>query len=172
MPARVQTLADGCKQHAFYEIDGSEGRHCFFNTAHVTRLNLLEHLAGLHVEAKPELSGDEAEEEDDVRAISDEPVIVRLWLRDTEVPVVHHEVDYEKWKYLKVGVSEGEKFIHFTDEDAEDVIYAIEQIDAIEMFDPFYLDDDMVERILEYAENESPEALPERPLPGLPPPDA
>jgi hypothetical protein len=41
-----------------------------------------------------------------------------------------------------------EKFICFRDEDGEDVLYGTDHIDAVEMFDPFYLDEAQVEKIL------------------------
>lgn len=160
----LRALADGCKQHAFFEVGGFQGRHCLFNTAHVIRLNLLDPLPGFHVEAAPVLTGDEAEEEDDVRAISDEPAIVRLWLRDTDEPLICREIDYDQWKSLKIGLIEGQKFISFTDEDAENVIYGTDHIDAIEMIDPFYLDDDAVEKILAQPDDYSPADPSESPL--------
>lgn len=169
----LRALADGCKQHHFFEVGGAEGRHCLFNTAHVTHLNLVDPLPGFHVEAAPVLTDDAAEEEDDVRAISDEPAIIRLWLRDTDEPMLCREIDYDQWKFLKIGLIEGEKFISFTDEDAENVIYGTDHIDAIEMIDPFYLDDDMVEKLLAAPDDSSPPAASDPPLINpLPPPDS
>ncbi len=162
----LEITADGFKQHLFYAVGAPEGHHCLFNTRHVIRLNLLDSLAGLHIDAKPELTGDEAEEEDDVREIYYEPVIVRIWFRGTEEPIVHHEVEHDQWKFSKRGLIEGEKFIRFTDADGEAVIYGTDYIDAIEMFDPFYLDDDQVEKILTEADDQ---IVPEPPSSSAPP---
>jgi hypothetical protein len=164
----LHCLADRCKQHVFYEVAGPEGRHCLFNTAHIARLNVLDSLAGLQVEAKSPLSGDEAEEEDEVREIYPEPVIVRLWLRGDEELVVHHEIEHDQWKCIKISLIEGEKFIRLTDADGETVIYGTDYIDAMEMFDPFYLDDDQVEKILTEAEDDiapEPSSAPAPPNP-------
>jgi hypothetical protein len=69
-------------------------------------------------------------------------------LRGEDESIVHHEIEHAEWCLARTCLVENEKFIHFRDEDDEDVIYGTEHIDAIEMLDPFYLKEEQIEMLL------------------------
>ncbi len=154
---RLMRAFDDQKEHRFYELGGAEGLDCLVNTTHIRRLNVLDYLGGLEFESEPELTSKQWAKKFEEREASDEPVIVRLWLRGEREPEVHPEIEHAEWMLAHTCLMEGEKFISFRDEDGEDVVYGTDQIDAVEMIDPFYLDEEQVEKLLaRYAEEVTP----------------
>jgi hypothetical protein len=127
------------------------------------RLNVLDYLGGIQFEAEPERTEKEWEKRIEEREAADETVIVRLWLRGEEEPIVHHDIEHGEWGLAQACIDGNEKFIRFRDEDGEDVLYGTDHIDAIEMLDPFYLTEEQVEKILARYDDadEEPTASPD-----------
>ena len=157
----LNALTDDHTQHGFYELGGHEGLECLVNTAPIHQLNVLDYVGGIELEAEPELTGKQEQKKFEEREASDEPVIVRLWMRGEDEPIVHHEIEHAAWCLARTCLIETEKFIRFRDEDDEDVLYGTDHIDAIEMMDPFYLKEEQIEILLSRYDNKesgAPEA--------------
>jgi len=78
---RLLKVFDDRTEHRLYELGGSEGLECLVNTAHIRRINVLDYVGGIEFEAETELTEKESLKKLQERETSDEPVIVRLWLR-------------------------------------------------------------------------------------------
>jgi hypothetical protein len=135
-------------EHGFYGVDLRTGLGCLINTVHLTRFNLLDYLPGVQFEAEPDLTDKQWAKQFEAREASDDPVVLRVWLRGEKEPIVHHDIEYAAWSLAQTCLHEDGKFIHFIDEDGEDVIYSSDHLDAIEMADPFYLNEEQIEKWL------------------------
>jgi len=169
---RLLKVFDDRTEHRLYELGGSEGLECLVNTAHIRRINVLDYVGGIEFEAETELTEKESLKKLQERETSDEPVIVRLWLRGEKEPVVHQEIEYAEWCLARTCLIEREKFIQLDDEDGEEVLYGTDHINAIEMIDPFYLEENQVEKLLgryDQAEGADDTAPTESPAPAAPP---
>lgn len=144
----LDTLASASWQHPFYDVDLPPGQACLLNTTRLRRLNVLDPLAGLPVEAATDQDPDELLAQAEERAASDVCVYLRLWLRGQEQPVLHSGIDHATWQAIHSGILAGARFIAFADEDVEDVLYGTDFLDAVQMFDPFHLDASQLAELL------------------------
>lgn len=142
------------EKHCFFGLGGHEGYSCIVNTAHVTRINVLDYLAGVvQFGAQAQLTEKESSKRLEEREASDETIIIRIWLRGKREPIIHSDVEYESWFGICLALDGRPGFIEFLDEDRESVLYGMDHLDAIEMIDPFYLKEDQVEALLKRYEN-------------------
>ncbi len=156
----------GLAAHRFLALSPRPGYELFLNTAHLRRLNILDPLPGLRVEV------DTPPEPDDAGTVaepgsSDATVHLRIWLRGDEQPIDHADIAAEDWAAICHALDNGARFIAFTDEDLEDVVYGTEHLDAIEMLDPAQLTEEQFDRLL----HDTPEELPPPAEPTPPKPD-
>ena len=141
-------------KHRFYGVNLPDGLECYLNTARIERLNLLDYLAGVPFEAQPKLTTKQADRQAAKREASDLGVILRLWTAGETEPFVCHDVHHEEWIGVRLTLEEGGRFLHFNDEDDEEILFGTDHLDAVEMIDPFFLDEDQVEALLSrYADD-------------------
>ena len=111
------------RTHKFYGINLPRGHSCLLNTRHITRINLLEPLPGIRFIKEPETSQTAGEADIVAREKSDTPVILRLWLRGEEHPVIHHEISYAEAFSIDFSLEEDPtRLLAFEDEDGEYVL--------------------------------------------------
>ena len=133
----------------FYGFDLIDGLECYINPGRVTKINVLDYLAGLPFEKRPKKTGAESEKQLEDRENSDERVILRVWMASDGTVEVYEEIDYHDWLSIRFALEEkGQQFVGFTDEDGERVILALAQVAAIEVFDTYFLTDDDLSRLL------------------------
>jgi hypothetical protein len=135
-------------KHRFYGVNLPDGLECYLNTARIERVNLLDYLAGVPFEARPKLTAKQADRQIAIREASDIGVILRLWTAGETEPFVCHDVHHEEWIGVRFTLEEGGRFLRFSDEDDEEVLFGTDHLDAVEMIDPFFLDEKQVEALL------------------------
>ena len=158
----LELLDEGLASHRFLALSPRPGCELFLNTAHLRRLNILDPLPGLQVEV------DTPPEPDDAGAVaepgsSDATVHLRVWLRGDEQPIDHTDIAAEDWAAICHALDNGARFIAFTDEDLEEVLYGTDHLDAIEMLDPAQLTEEQLDILL------NGEPAPDLPAPATPP---
>jgi hypothetical protein len=158
---RLLHVFGDCEEHLFHELGGHEGIERLVNSAHI-RLNILDYLGGIEFEAEPKLTDRQWQKKIEEREDSDESVILRIWLKGEEKPIVHYDIQHAAWSLTQTCLVGGEKFIQFRDEDGEEVLYGTDHIDAIEMIDPFYLNEEQVGKFLSRYDDDddNPEDVP------------
>jgi hypothetical protein len=164
---RLPNALDSREKHGFHELGGHEGLECLVNTAQISQLNVLEYLGGVQFEAEPEFTEKQWAEKSEEREASDEPVVIRLWLRGEDEPIVHDEIEYGAWCLARTCLIENDRFIEFRDEDGENVLYGTDHIDAIEMIDPFYLTEEQIETFMSLYDDKD-EKTPAQPTDSTP----
>jgi len=135
-------------KHRFYGVDLPDGLECYLNTAHIERFNLLDYLAGVPFEAHPKLTDKQVERQIAKREASQIGVILRVWTAGETEPFVCHDVSHEEWIGVRLTLEEGGRFLRFTDEDGEEVLFGTDHLDSVEMIDPFFLEEKQVEALL------------------------
>jgi hypothetical protein len=132
---------------SFYGFQLVDGLDCYVNLSHVTKINVLDYIAGLPFKKPPEKTEAEWEHHFREREESEDSVILRIWTAPDQEIEVFHEVDYGEWMLISHAFDEtGQQFIGFTDEDEERVMFSIAHIAAIEVFDTHYLSEADIER--------------------------
>jgi hypothetical protein len=150
-------------KHRFHGLELRSGLECFLNTAHLVRVNLLEELPGIEVLTVPKPPPQRREAIVAERAKSDVRVYLRVWVRGVPAPILHSDIELDAWGCISCALDEGARFIAFADEDAEDLIYGTDHIDAVEMIDPYYFDDDQLAEFLERYDPQPEFDLPQPP---------
>lgn len=135
-------------KHRFYGVDLPDGLECYINTARALRLNLLEYLHPIQFEARRKLTEKQYERQAAKRESSEIGVILRLWIAGEKEPFVCHDVHHEEWVGVRLTLEEGGRFLRFTDEDGEEVLFGTDHLDCVEMIDPFFLEEKQVDALL------------------------
>ncbi len=145
----LELLDEGLASHRFLALSPHPGYELFLNR----RLNILDPLLGLQVEVEtpPEPANASA------------TVYRRVWLRGDEPPIDHTDIAAEDWAAICHALDNGARFIAFTDEDLEEVLYGTDHLDAIEMLDPAQLTEEQLDILL------NGEPAPDLPAPATPP---
>ena len=159
----LDIFADGSRAHRFLALSPRPGHELFLNTAHLRRLNILDPLPGLQVEVETPPQPDDAGAAGDP-APADATVYLRVWLRGDAEPILHTDIAATDWLSLCRALENGNRFIAFTDEDLEDVLYGTDHLDAIEMIDPEQFTAEQLDILL------NGEPAPDLPPPAEPPP--
>lgn len=148
--SRLLAFADDtASPDGFYGVNLPPGHAILLNTRHVNRINLLDPLPGIRLAKATDLPAKDREKRLEKRERDDTPVILRLWLRGEEHPVVHHDIDYAEAQSIDLCLEENpDRFIHFEDEDGELVLYSVSHLDGVEIIDPYFLTEKQVETLL------------------------
>lgn len=161
----LELFETGLGSHRFLAISPRPGYEIFLNTAHLRRLNILDPLPGLQVEVETTPEPDDADAAADP-APDDSTVYLRVWLRGDEEPGFHTDIAEADWQEICRAIENGSRFIVFSDEDLEDVIYNTDHLDAIEMIDPVQFTEEQLDRLMDNTpEDLPPPAAPETPQP-------
>jgi hypothetical protein len=140
----------------FYGFDLIDGLECYINLGHVTKINVLDYLAGLPFAKPPKKTGAESEKQMEDRENSDERVILRVWMASDGTIEVYEDIDYHDWVSVRFALDEnGQQFVGFTDEDGERVILALAQVAAIEVFDMYFLTGEDLSKLLKEDDKQS-----------------
>jgi hypothetical protein len=142
----------------FYGVNGTEDGQCtYFNLQYISKINILDSMPGLELELPPDIPEEQWAKRVQKREISDQRVIIRLFLRSDKEPVVIYDVEHPDWESIASILDDvDEVCIWLVDNDGERVIYPLSEIRAIEMIDPFYQSEEKVDSWLYRYEKEKP----------------
>lgn len=177
---------DALLPQGFFQVEQPDGLFCALNMKHVARLQVLDRVtypegdfgaaeSALQTdsteEATPDLSQEEWEERQDLRENSDDRITLHVWLQDEENVLEHPSISYSNWITLLHATVEHDGFVELVDEDRELLFYNLDRVQAIKMFDSFYLKEDYLE-YSDLADEAAPQPTITPPSASSPPPSA